>query len=76
MADSGQQITLTVTGMSCNGCSGRVQQALADVPDVKAATVDLASGMARIETTSMNISADELIEIVKDLGYGAAVAGR
>ena len=39
---------LTIDGMHCGGCTGRVQRALAGVPGVVDATVDLAGRSATV----------------------------
>ena len=41
-------VTLQVEGMTCNGCRGKVERALAQVEGVESASVDLESKLARI----------------------------
>ncbi len=65
---------LDITGMSCASCAGRVEKALLAVPGVVAASVNLATARARIESAA-TVRADTLAEAVKAAGYGASVAG-
>ncbi|WP_080403624.1 heavy metal translocating P-type ATPase [Burkholderia ubonensis] len=65
-------IVLTVEGMHCGGCTGRVQRALAGVPGVVDAAVDLAD---RSATVSAHDAVDpaRLIEAIGDAGYRATL---
>ncbi|WP_080415047.1 heavy metal translocating P-type ATPase [Burkholderia ubonensis] len=65
-------IVLTVDGMHCGGCTGRVQRALAGVPGVVDAAVDLAD---RSATVSVHDTVDpaRLVEAVSDAGYRATL---
>ena len=68
-----QTINLAITGMTCASCAGRVEQALAKVPGVLTATVNLATERATVHIASGAISTVELIEAVKRAGYGASI---
>ncbi|WP_080419993.1 heavy metal translocating P-type ATPase [Burkholderia ubonensis] len=65
-------IVLTVDGMHCGGCTGRVQRALAGVPGVVDAAVDLAD---RSATVSAHDAVDpaRLVEAISDAGYRATL---
>jgi len=65
-------IELSVDGMHCGGCTGRVQRALAAVPGVVEAAVDLDAHAATV-TAQETIDAARLIEAVGAAGYGASV---
>ncbi len=69
---SGRHLTLEVTGMTCASCVRRVERALAAVPGVAAATVNLAAESADI-TLARPVEAGALITAVADAGYQAAV---
>lgn len=58
--------TLTIEGMSCQHCVGRVEKALNDLDGVKA-TVTLEPGEAKVE--GANLSEDVLKKAVEDAGY-------
>ncbi|WP_126173995.1 heavy metal translocating P-type ATPase [Altericroceibacterium xinjiangense] len=62
---------LNIAGMTCASCAGRVEKALASVPGVLEASVNLASETARIESTSTSPAA--LIRAAEDAGYSASV---
>jgi Cu+-exporting ATPase len=62
--------TLTIEGMTCASCVRRVEKALAQVPGVTAAEVNLATETARISGASDTAA---LIAAVRKAGYGAHV---
>ena len=65
------KITLPITGMSCASCAGRVERALADAQGVREANVNLALENASVSFDHHIITAENLVEIVKNAGYGA-----
>ncbi|MBN3784178.1 copper ion binding protein, partial [Burkholderia sp. Ac-20345] len=65
-------IELSVDGMHCGGCTGRVQRALAAVPGVVDATVDLDAHAATV-TAQETVEAAQLVEAASAAGYRAAV---
>ena len=48
-AGTTQELDLSIGGMTCATCSGRVERALRKVPGVQAATVNLATETARVQ---------------------------
>ncbi len=64
-------VRLRVEGMSCASCSGRVERALAAVPGVIAARVNLAAETAEVERFAGSAGMSELIGAVKATGYAA-----
>lgn len=66
-----QQFELNITGMNCASCVGKVEKALAVLPGVVAATVNLANEKAYIKALDGNIDMPMLIQAVKDSGYNA-----
>ncbi|HDV6330610.1 TPA: heavy metal translocating P-type ATPase, partial [Burkholderia cenocepacia] len=67
-----QTIELSVDGMHCGGCTGRVQRALAAVPGVVDAAVDLDAHTATV-TAQETVEPDQLVDAVREAGYRAAV---
>ncbi|WP_083214492.1 heavy metal translocating P-type ATPase [Burkholderia stabilis] len=67
-----QTIELSVDGMHCGGCTGRVQRALAAVPGVVEATVDLDAHAATV-TAQETVEPGQLVDAVAEAGYRAAV---
>ena len=65
-----QTVELNIGGMTCASCAGRVEKALAKVPGVTNATVNLASERAHIESLGP-IDPARLIEAVTKAGYSA-----
>ncbi len=66
------QVTLEITGMTCASCVRRVERALAGVPGVTGATVNLAAESADV-ALGHSVEAGALIVAVADAGYDAAV---
>ena len=64
-------IDLAIDGMTCAACVGRVEKALASVPGVTAAEVNLATKSARIHAAGVLPPAERLVGAVEDIGYGA-----
>ncbi|WP_269503387.1 heavy metal translocating P-type ATPase [Burkholderia sp. IMCC1007] len=67
-----QTIELSVDGMHCGGCTGRVQRALAAVPGVVEATVDL-DAHAATATVHDTVDPARLVEALGAAGYRATV---
>lgn len=64
-----QAVDLRVEGMTCASCVGRVEKALAKVPGVERAVVNLATERAHVEGSGLNSVV--LIEAVGKAGYEA-----
>ena len=68
-------VELQITGMHCASCVARVEQALAAVPGVRGASVNLATERASVALASP-LALEQLAEAVRQAGYGArAVRG-
>ncbi|WP_321966773.1 heavy metal translocating P-type ATPase [Burkholderia cepacia] len=63
-------VELDIDGMTCASCVSRVEKALAKVPGVTRASVNLATERATVDVTA-DVSAAQLVETVKQAGYGA-----
>ena len=66
-------IELDLTGMTCASCAGRIEKALARVPGVESASVNLATGTATLQAPASATAA--AIAAVEGAGYGAALKG-
>jgi P-type Cu+ transporter len=62
-----------VTGMTCASCVRRVERALASKEGVAEAGVNFAAEMSSVVYDPSVTNPDELIEVVRDAGYGADV---
>lgn len=70
----GGHVELGVMGMTCTSCSNRVQRKLNKVEGVDAA-VNFATETATVDFDPRTTSTDDLIQVVRDAGYDAFVAG-
>jgi Cu+-exporting ATPase len=67
-----QSLELSIDGMTCASCVGRVERALAKVPGVKSVSVNLANERAHLELLGQ-IDPQTLISAVTKAGYSASV---
>ncbi|WP_415766410.1 heavy metal translocating P-type ATPase [Pseudomonas sp. ZB1P45] len=67
-----QSLELSIDGMTCASCVGRVERALAKVPGVKSVSVNLANERAHLELLGQ-IDPQTLIGAVTKAGYNASV---
>ncbi|MFB3884786.1 MAG: heavy metal translocating P-type ATPase [Thermodesulfobacteriota bacterium] len=68
-----ERIDLPITGMSCASCAARIEKGLAQVEGVSQATVNFAAEKATVLFHPDKTDVSDLIDKVKDLGYGAKV---
>jgi len=67
----GSSISFPVTGMTCAACQARVQRALAAVPGVTDASVNLVTRNAAVHYNPSSVTPQRLIEAVRATGYDA-----
>ncbi|VVM85849.1 Copper-exporting P-type ATPase [Pseudomonas fluorescens] len=67
-----QSLELSIEGMTCASCVGRVERALTKVPGVKSVSVNLANERAHLELLGQ-IDPQYLIAAVTKAGYSASV---
>ena len=68
------KITIPVSGMTCAACSSRVQRALQKTPGVQQASVNLMLRNAVVDFDGAAIGPEELVEVIRETGYGAELA--
>jgi Cu+-exporting ATPase len=68
-----EKTVLTVTGMTCANCVNTVTKALAKAEGVSEVNVNFATEKATVAFDEARTSADRLISVIKDRGYGAAL---
>jgi Cu+-exporting ATPase len=68
-AVSNETVTLAVSGMTCASCVARVERALAKVPGVLAAELNLATEQARITRLAGGAPTPSLLEALQRAGY-------
>src|SRR5690606_13762055 len=66
-----EEIELSISGMSCASCVGRVEKATQILDGVLEASVNLATERARFRVIKGALTAGDLIETVKQAGYTA-----
>lgn len=70
-----QTYRLALAGMSCASCVARIEAALAALPGVLRATVNLASETAQVEAVAGQVTGRDLIEATARAGYEASLTG-
>ena len=70
----GPEVELSVKGMHCASCVGRIESALDKVPGVSLAVVDLLSGRARVRLSDPSLAVGRLVDAVAGAGYEAQPA--
>ena len=66
-----EQIRIPVSGMTCAACQAHVQRALAQQPGVDDASVNLMMQSAAVTFDPNVVSAERLVQAIRDTGYGA-----
>lgn len=66
-----EQFELNIVGMHCASCVGKVEKALAALPGVLTASVNLANEKAYVTALAGNLNMPLLLKSVKDSGYQA-----
>ncbi|MEY3478095.1 MAG: copper-transporting P-type ATPase [Actinomycetota bacterium] len=64
------QLDLSLTGMSCNACAMTIERGLKKLPSVQA-SVNYATESARVSFSDKETNTNEIINVVKSLGYNA-----
>ncbi|MHB1005178.1 MAG: heavy metal translocating P-type ATPase [Chloroflexota bacterium] len=64
-----RKVSLPLEGMSCASCALNIEKGLGKVPGVSLANVNFAAEKATVEFDPGQVSADRLVQTVKDLGY-------
>ncbi len=70
---SSKKASVPVTGMTCASCASHVEKALARLPGVSQASVNLASEKASLEYDPDKLTMKKVVDAVSDSGYGVAV---
>ena len=69
MPNQGTEVTLTLGGLHCAACVGRVEKALSQVPGVDRAQVNLATRRAKVHFDPRQTSLETLQQTVVAAGY-------
>src|SRR6185312_10421093 len=65
--------TLSVQGMTCGACTSAIEGGFKDVSGIKSATVSLLSERAVVEHDISSITPEEIVDIIEDRGFEAAI---
>ncbi len=68
-----QELSLSITGMTCASCAGRVEKALRNVDGVLDAVINPATDQAHV-TIAAGIAPSALLAAVEAAGYGATIS--
>ncbi len=66
-----ETLDLEIEGMTCAACANRIEKGLGKLPGVDLATVNFALETAKVEYSPAEISPDEMLKKVEQLGYKA-----
>ncbi len=69
-----KQLIIPLLGMHCANCANTIGRGLKRAPGVSEANVSYANERAVITYDPKTVTPSQLIELIKDLGYGAALA--
>lgn len=67
-----RKVTLSIQGMSCAACAARIEKVLAKVKGINGVNINLAIEKATIEYDDEVLELGEVIEKIKEIGYGAS----
>lgn len=65
--------TLAIEGMSCQSCVAHIEQALAKLPGIEAASVDLANKQAHVRFEPATVSAEQIAQAIAALEYDVTI---
>lgn len=68
-----EKIALSISGMTCASCVGRVEKAVGKVPGVTSVSVNLATEKAQVGVAS-GVNPDVVLDAVRQAGYEAVLA--
>ncbi len=72
----GVMTELEISGMHCSACASRIERALARLPAVASASVNLATSTAVVAHDQSGLSVEQLCHAIAETGYEAVVARR
>lgn len=73
--DGGSEFLITLRGMNCAGCAGRIETTLSALPHIQSAQVNFALGQAAIHSnTNANATFAAIQNSLRSMGYEAALA--
>lgn len=67
--DKGEELVLTVEGMSCMHCVGKVEKGLGGLQGVLSAKVSLEKKEATVRYDAGKVSPDQIKDKIREIGY-------
>ena len=74
LTEKGKRLDFLITGMSPASCAAKITDSLSHLKGVNEASVNFAAEKATILYDPLNVSVDDFLKTIKDLGYSASVA--
>jgi P-type Cu+ transporter len=71
-----ERVDLPITGMTCSACANRIEKSLQRAPGVRRVGVNFATSRASVEYDPRTTGVRQLMDTVKDVGYGTAGTAR
>ncbi|WP_314059745.1 copper chaperone CopZ [uncultured Vagococcus sp.] len=62
-----------VTGMTCNHCVASIENGLNELAGVEKVKVNLKKGKATVKYDETNVSSNQIVNKIKEVGYEAEV---
>jgi len=62
-------VVIKLSGMTCGGCSQRVERVLEQTKGIKSARVDLEAEKGYVEYDPAHLSEEALLEVIKGTGF-------
>lgn len=69
-----EQVTLPVSGMSCQHCVGKVQKSVSALPGVNKVDVSLENASVEVAYDKSSVSVSQIAEAIEDQGYEVGAA--
>lgn len=69
-------VTIKISGMSCNHCVQHVEKALLQTRGVIKAKVDLSADKAFVDYNPSEVNEDILLQAINNAGYEGMIAGQ
>lgn len=66
--------TLQISGMTCAACAARLEKGLAKLPGMSEVNVNLATNRATVRFDSAQLTLDQILSAIRDIGYSGQSA--
>ena len=73
MFDKTESAVISVNGMHCNHCKGKVENTLKSLKGVKKYTVSLENASAEVQYVAKKITPEEIASAITNVGFESSV---